>query len=72
MKGIHVWWSKPTLGNIKYKNYEIIPMILSALLWKKYNGSIDLYTDTSTKNYYETLGILNIYDNVNVDVLDNI
>ena len=51
--------------------YSILTTILSALWWKRINGSIKLYTDNVGAEYYRKIGILEIYDEVNTDVLEN-
>lgn len=50
-------------------DYQILYTILSAWHWRK-NGPIDLYTDTVGYNFYEELGLLDLYDNVNINFLD--
>ena len=52
-------------------SYSILTTILSALWWKKENGHIKLYTDTCGKEYYQKLGILEIYDEIDTKTLDN-
>ena len=51
--------------------YQILVAKLSILNWKKYNGTIKLYTDSIGKEYYDSIGLLELYDEVNTDVLDN-
>lgn len=81
MRAIHAWWSKPALWNnsINDKQYIIddkllLPLILSALYWKKYNGTIELYTDTTTVRFFKKIGLLklNIWDYIDTEVHDNI
>ena len=45
MNGVHVIWSVPK-GMKPFKTkYEFLTAVLSALEWKKNNGSITLFTD---------------------------
>lgn len=55
------------------EDYDILTTILSALLWRKYNGKIKLYTDSIGYDFYDKLGILDIWDGgVDVQTLDNL
>lgn len=51
--------------------YQILVTKLSILNWKKYNGIIKLYTDSIGKAYYDAIGLLELYDEVDTDILDN-
>jgi hypothetical protein len=53
------------------KNFELLTMVISTLLYKKYSGKIDLYTDDIGYQYLEQQEVTDLYDNVNVDVLNN-
>ena len=44
---------------------------LSALQWKKNNGKIILYTDSPMEKYLGENNILNAWDEVNTEILDN-
>jgi len=48
----------------------LLCMKLSALQWKRLNGSITLYTDTPMKKYLEGQKMLDCWDYVNTEVLD--
>lgn len=50
-------------------DYQVLYTILSALHWKK-NGPISLYTDSIGAAFYQQLGILDMYDEVNVKFLN--
>ena len=56
----------------KLADFEIFTMILSALEWKKYNGEIFLYTDSTGKKILDDAGITEIWDGVHtsLDVMD--
>ena len=75
MLGIHAFWSKPTLtgtnghhltGLSKFKmfDFEILHFVLSALFYKKYNGSIHLYTDNTFYSYLESKKLTGIWDHI--------
>ncbi len=51
--------------------YQIFYTILSILRWKQFNGPIKLYTDTIGLQFYKSLGIDKLYDEINTEVLDN-
>jgi len=53
-------------------DYQILYTILSALRWKQLNGPIKLYTDTVGISFYKQLGVLSIYDEVNIEFLNNL
>lgn len=48
----------------KYKidSFEILTTILSALTWRRNNGTIKLYADSMALEYYDSLGILDLWD----------
>jgi hypothetical protein len=75
MLGIHAFWSKPTLtgtnghhltGLSKFKmfDFELLHFVLSALFYKKYNGSIHLYTDNTFYSYLESKKLTGIWDHI--------
>ena len=43
-------------------NFEILTTILSALTWRRYNGSIKLYTDSVALEVYDTFKLLDLWD----------
>jgi len=52
-------------------DYEIYFTILSVMYWKKYNGPTKLYTDKVGLEYYTKIGIIDIWDEVDIDTLEN-
>jgi hypothetical protein len=47
--------------------------VLSALMWRKQNGSIKLYTDTTGLAYYDSLGLTDLWNaGIDTSVLENI
>jgi hypothetical protein len=53
-------------------DYQALYTILSALRWKYHNGPIKLYTDSVGLSFYKQLGVLDMYDEVNIEFLNNI
>lgn len=51
--------------------YQILYTILSILRWKQFNGPIKLYTDSIGLEFYKSLGIDKLYDEINTTVLDS-
>lgn len=67
MDAFHANWTKPFF--IKHPNeayfiedFELLVAVLSALKWRQKNGSIKMYTDQLGGDYYEKLGLADIYD----------
>ena len=50
--------------------YEILYTILSVSYWKKFNGVAKLYTDKIGKEYYEKMGLLSLWDEVDTETLE--
>ncbi|MFW6009313.1 MAG: DUF6734 family protein [archaeon] len=74
MRAFHAHWTKPQMidGKLKNEDYDILMTILSALNWKKYMGEIKLYTDTKGIELYEKYGILDIWNDIDINTLNNI
>ena len=53
-------------------DYQIFYTLLSALRWKQHNGPIKLYTDSIGLSFYQRFGIAGIYDEIDVDFLNNL
>ncbi|MGN0394774.1 MAG: DUF6734 family protein, partial [Coprococcus sp.] len=67
IKGFHTIWSKPYMTNNNtneyfLQDYEILTMMMSALMWRKQNGSICLYGDKIALDYIDKTGISHIWD----------
>ena len=68
MLGIHVNYTIPSRGNDsiekKYSqpDYDILTTILSALKWREHNGEIKLYTDVYGYKFYDSIGIIDIWN----------
>jgi diadenosine tetraphosphatase ApaH/serine/threonine PP2A family protein phosphatase len=51
--------------------YQILYTVLSVLRWKQFNGPIKLYTDTIGLQFYQSIGVDKLYDEINTEILDN-
>ncbi len=56
IRGFHTLWTAPyftqnTSGTYNMQDYELLTMILSALMWRKMNGPITLYGDERAIDY---------------------
>ena len=75
---LHVNWTRPSQvrnpqGNYLIADFEILSTILSACLWRQYNGPIKMYTDNIGYDFYDSWGMLGLWDGgVDVDVLEGI
>ena len=55
------------------EDFELLCTALSALMWRKMNGSIKLYTDKTGYDYYASFGMLDLWDGgIDTSVLENI
>jgi hypothetical protein len=55
------------------EDFELLCTVLSALMWRKTNGSIKLYTDKTGYDYYGSLGLLDLWDaGIDTSVVENI
>lgn len=52
--------------------FESLTMILSALFWKKFQGPIKLYCDRDFYEYIQLLGVTNMWDEINTDILSQL
>lgn len=78
MLGIHTFWSRPTLTgttghhlskleNFDMNDFEFINFILSALMFKKYNGKVKLYTDSIFFNFLQIHKLEDIWDDIDTE-----
>jgi hypothetical protein len=73
MKGYHVVWEAPRTQN--YMQWEVLLQLLSAKFWKEVNGHIGLLCDQKTLDYYKSLGMDEVYDEIEIldkDLLEGI
>ncbi len=67
MDGFHSLWSKPYMAGKQaeeywMQDYEVLTMILSALMWRKHNGGIRLCADAEARVFIEKLGLAHIWN----------
>lgn len=80
MKAIHVVSTRPATnyyvsrsGESSYRqeDFEVLTTVLSALEWRRHNGTIRLYTDPVGRDFYDRLGLLGLWDGgIDAEVLD--
>lgn len=70
MNAFHCICSRPSFYNQEFymQDYQILTMILSALNWKKYNGSIKLIADENAIKFIKTHSLQWLWDN-DIEVL---
>jgi len=55
------------------EDFDILTTVLSALMWREKNGAIKLYTDKTGYDYYDSLGLLDLWDGgTDTEVVENI
>ena len=67
IKGFHTLWTAPFFQNndrITYdmQDYELLTMILSALMWRKNNGPVTMYGDSRAIDFIEKNGLSDIWN----------
>mgnify|MGYP006330573343 CR=1 FL=1 len=71
MKAIHVVSTRPTTNfyvtraegsAYRQEDFEVLTTVLSALEWRRHNGPIRLYTDGPGQEFYDRLGLLDLWD----------
>ena len=67
LNAFHINWTKPFFlrnqdRSYFIEDYELFTTILSALLWRKHNGSIKMVSDTVGTEYYHRLGLAHLWD----------
>lgn len=71
----HTLWTKPVIASVnrfEMNDAEILTMIVSALMWRKYNGSIKLYTDKTGYEFVCKNKLLELWDGgIDTDILEN-
>ncbi len=76
LKAFHITHTRPYHdqgATFHIEDFELLTTILSALQWRRKNGSIRLYTDSVGKEYYEREQMTFIWDEgINTQVLENI
>lgn len=75
---IHVLSTKPytvSRNNPRFQqdDFEVVSTVLSALTWQKHNGSIKFFTDIKGAEYYNSLGLLDLWEGgVDTTTVENI
>ena len=64
MKAVHILSTLPSGEGFRPVFFEVAAMSLSAILWKKYNGEILLYTDDRFYEYIKNNGLVNLWDRI--------
>lgn len=66
MKAIHSLWTKPFFvrggRDFFMEDFELLTMILSALVWQKNGGSIRMVTDKAGKAYFRSRNLEELWD----------
>lgn len=64
MKALHSIWSEPHFSGAPYvmEDFELLTMILSALLWRKCNGEIKIVADRKVLDYFDKEDLLSIWN----------
>ena len=76
MNAIHIVSTAPFFakksGAFSVEDFDLYCTVLSALNWKKYNGSISLYTDKAGAEYYRRIGLDGIWDDIRICIPDDL
>jgi hypothetical protein len=71
VKAIHVVSTRPTTNYYvsraegspyQQEDFEVLTTVLSALEWRRHNGMVRLYTDAAGREFYDRLGLLDLWD----------
>lgn len=79
MDAFHANWTAPARTRAGFhpesyavEDFEILTTTLSALVWRRWNGSIRLYTDALGASWYEHHGLLALWDRgIDVETLEH-
>lgn len=75
MNAIHILSTAPSCrAGKKYSPmfFEVESFVLSALLWKKFNGPIKLYTDEAGRDFVISHSLDSLWDSMDIDTLADI
>ena len=68
----HTYYERPGSRNFQLEDFEILVTVLSALEWRRHNGSIKLYTDSIGAEHFAQLGLSSIWDaGIDTDTLEH-
>lgn len=72
MRAVHTFWSRPSrtvnYGRVRFEDFELLTMMLSALEWRQLNGPIVMVTDEPGARYFDTAGVTGLWDEVRRDL----
>ncbi len=75
MNAIHIISTAPFFakksGAFFQEDFDLYCTVLSALNWRRYNGDISLYTDKKGAEYYRSIGLTDIWNDVRVCISDD-
>lgn len=76
MNAIHVLSSAPFFakksGAFSVEDFDLYCTVLSALTWRRLNGDITLCTDSAGAQYYNKIGLCDIWNEVRVCIPDDL
>ncbi len=76
MDGLHIISTAPYFarkkGEYTVEDFDLYCTVLSALYWRRYNGSVTLYTDSAGAAYYQKSGLSAIWDGIRVCIPDDL
>jgi len=68
MTAFHSFWTRPrrvkNYGAATLPDYEILPMMLSALTWRQIHGKITMKTDSAGAEYFESSNLIGLWDEI--------
>lgn len=70
MNAYHVFYKSKEMG--EYHEIDLLVNLASCLFWKKHYGHIKLYCNQEFLDYIKPYGLDKAYDEINIDVLENI
>lgn len=73
MRAFHILRTK-NKSTFALADFELFTLILSALEWRRHNGEIFLYTDTTGRNFLDAAGLLHLWNGVDtsLDEMDSL
>lgn len=67
MRAFHTLRTK-NRADFALDDFEIFTLILSALEWRRHNGEIFLFTDTAGKNFFDEVGLSDLWNGVDTSL----
>ncbi len=66
MLAFHSFWSKPNRyrcgGQVRWEEFELLTMMLSALKWQEHNGPVRMVTDRDGAAFFEKKGLGGLWE----------